>query len=273
MSQNDGSGRWISSNVSTSAGSRDFKLWIPRQCESQVPVALLVLLHGCRQKVDNLALISGMNQVANEHGFLVVYPQQRRRANLLRCWNWFEPRQQSRSGSEPSLLADITREVTTTFNIDRRRAYAAGISAGGAMAVILAVTYPDVFSAIGLVAAVQYGAASDASGGWKVMHHGGPDPSRQGLLAFQAMQAGLALRPCLRLPVICFHGDRDSAVASVNADQLIAQWAATNTLLSQTAGRNLSLSVRNTEDSSPGRDGYVRRQYSDQAGRLLMEEW
>lgn len=273
MPLDKGSGRWLSSKVSVPTGSRDFKLWIPKQCESQVPVALLVLLHGCRQKVDNLALISGMNKVANENSFLVAYPQQRRRANLLRCWNWFDSRQQARNGSEPSLLAAVARDVTATFHVDARRVYAAGISAGGAMAVVLAATYPDVFSAIGVVAAVQYGAADDAAGGWKTMRHGGPDPSTQGSAALQAMRAGLAIRPRSCMPVISFHGDLDTAVAAVNADQLMAQWAATNALLLRTAGRSPLLTIRSTEETGSGGHGYIRRQYSDQTGSLVMEEW
>jgi poly(hydroxyalkanoate) depolymerase family esterase len=272
MSVNAASGHWKSSRLAIGSTSCDYHIWVPSRCESQMPTALLLFLHGCRQKFDNLTLISGMNEVAGEHGSLVVYPQQRRRANFMRCWNWFEPQQQIRTGAEPSILASIAREVTARFQVNPRRVYVGGISAGGAMAVTLAVTYPDVFAALGVVAAVQYGAAHGAASGWKMMHHGGPDPLRQGALAFQAMQSGLALRPRSRLPVIAFYGNRDSYVAPPNADQLIAQWTATNALLAQAAGRDGLLSSVTTQGEVPNGRTYTVTAYSDGWGPLI-EDW
>jgi poly(3-hydroxybutyrate) depolymerase len=62
-----------------------------------------MMLHGCRQKSEELAETSGMNAVAERNNLLVVYPEQPIRANLLRCWNWFEAKHQSRAAGEPAI--------------------------------------------------------------------------------------------------------------------------------------------------------------------------
>src|SRR6202163_3609191 len=94
-------GEWVSGSASTSSGIRTYKLWVPSGLVRQKPVPLLMMLHGCMQKPEDLATISGMNEIADRNGFLVVYPEQTVEANQLRCWNWFDPKHQTRDSGEP----------------------------------------------------------------------------------------------------------------------------------------------------------------------------
>src|SRR5579863_5230913 len=95
---------WIPGSARAAGGSRNYKLWVPATLEAGSASPLLVLLHGCTLDAEGMAEISGMNQVAEANQFLVAYPEQSFLANLLKCWNWFEPKHQSRDAGEPSIF-------------------------------------------------------------------------------------------------------------------------------------------------------------------------
>jgi poly(hydroxyalkanoate) depolymerase family esterase len=230
------------------------------------------MLHGCTQSAEDLAAVSGMNAIAERDGFLVVYPEQSRRANLLKCWNWFDPRHQSRNAGEPAIIANVVTEIRSSQNIDAARVYVVGISAGGAMAVILGATYPDLFAAMGVSAGVEFKAATNKRTAWKAVRHGGPEANQHGLLAFHAMSAGLNLKRRARMPLIVFQGTKDDRVALVNAHQLIAQWSNTNECLAEVHGERKSLIEESTPGQVPGGHNFEKHTYSED-GRLLMEKW
>jgi poly(hydroxyalkanoate) depolymerase family esterase len=233
-----------------------------------------MLLHGCRLDAEHMAAISGMNDVAEANRFLVVYPEQSRRANLLRCWNWFRPEHQERGAGEPSILAAVVGQIRSTYSVDPDRVYVAGVSAGAAMAVILAATYPDLFAALAVFAGAEFKAASTTSEGFAVMKRGGPDPTRQGQLAFEVMRSGFAQAKRRRMPVIVFHGTADYRVAPVNADQVIAQWGKTNACLAvEHAETGFSLTERVISSEVPGGYAYQKHVYVEHDSRLLMEKW
>jgi len=265
---------WIAGTAHAIGGSRNFKLWMPGTLEKGHASPLVVLLHGCTHDAEDMAEISGMNEVARANRFLVVYPEQSRLANLMKCWNWFHPKHQSRDAGEPSILAAVVHQVCSAHNVDLDRVYVAGVSAGGAMAPILAAAYPDLFAAAAVFAGAEFKAATNVSEGLAAMKRGGPDPVRQGQLAFEAMRGGLAHKKRRRMPVIVFHGTEDSTVNPVNADQVIAQWSETNArLATQSLDTDFALSEKLVSGEVP--EGYPYRKYiyTDQAGCLLMEKW
>jgi len=67
------------------------------------------MLHGCGQTPEGFARGTGMNVLAEEFGFLVLYPAQSREAHVNRCWNWFNREDQARGAGEPVLIADLTQ--------------------------------------------------------------------------------------------------------------------------------------------------------------------
>ena len=268
-------GKWVVGTASTTSGSRKYRLWVPRTHDRRKPSPLVMMLHGCGQNAKDLAKICGMNAIAERDNFLVVYPEQTTEANPLRCWNWFDPKHQAREAGEPSILAAIIEQAVSSHNIDPDRVYVAGISAGAAMAVVMGATYPDLFMAVGVVAGLEFAAATSAVAGLGAMTRGGPEPNHQGLLAFQAMSVGLREKPKRRMPVIVFQGDADRYLNPVNADQVLTQWARTNDYLDGDGdGRILLKQIGElTNGSVPGGYSFQKSTYEDRAGRVLMEKW
>ncbi len=271
-------GKWATGTARAAGGSRNFKLWVPATLETERACPLVMLLHGCTHDAENMAEISGMNEVAEANQFLVVYPEQSRMANLMKCWRWFHPKHQARDAGEPSILAAVVEQVRSIHNIDPDRIYVAGVSAGGAMAAILAATYPDIFAAVAIFAGTEFKAATSVSEGLAAMKHGGADPVRQGQLAFETMRSGLARKNRRRMPVIAFHGTADTRVNPVNAEQAIAQWSKTNACLAAEQGDSgFALKERvidgQAPDNVPGGYSYQRHTYMEADGRLLMEKW
>ena len=271
-------GEWTSGTATSAAGSRNYKLWVPAGYEKRKPTALVMMLHGCMQTPEDLAAISGMNLVAEQNNFLVVYPEQTKEANPLRCWNWFDPKHQARDAGEPAILAAVVPQVRLTHNVDSKRVYVAGISAGAAMAVVMGATYPDLFSGIGVMAGLAFKAGTTVETGLGAMKQGGPDPKKQGLLAFQSMSQSLGERPPRhkrRMPVIVFHGDADPYLNPLNAEQVITQWARTNDYLDDGKDNDSVKAepVKTIADSVPEGHSYTRSIYNDSVGHLLMEKW
>lgn len=255
-----------------SADGRPYIVYTPLHYQVGTVAPLVVMLHGCTQSVEDFATGTQMNQLAEQHGFIVVYPRQTPKENRNRCWNWFTSSHQMRGRGEPASIAGVVQalvEQTTRWTIDTNRIYVAGISAGASMAVILGATYPDVFAAIGVHSGIEYQAAKKLTDALTVMRRGGPDPALQGQIAHEAM--GNFTR-CV--PTIVFHGTRDSTVSPINGDQTVQQWMRTNQLaLNGMYQADFHNPNKMVEDQVPGGRGYTVSTWTDTKGEEIQVYW
>lgn len=188
-----------------------YRLYIPAlpagsDAAAQATMPLVVLLHGCKQDAQEFARGTAMNALAEEHGCMVLYPEQISKSNAQRCWNWFEPGHQQLDEGEPGMIAALTQQVLAhDYNgqrADPTRVYIAGLSAGGAMAAVVAGLYPHIFAAVGVHSGLPSGAAQDLMSAFGAMRRGAK---------------GLATPP---MPTIVFHGSGDKTVHPDNGDHI-----------------------------------------------------
>ncbi|MGZ8377504.1 MAG: extracellular catalytic domain type 1 short-chain-length polyhydroxyalkanoate depolymerase [Gemmatirosa sp.] len=204
-----------------SALPRRWRLYTPARRADAKPAPLLVLLHGCTQDVDDMARGTRMDEVAERHGLVVLYPEQPAGANALRCWNWFEPAHQRRDAGEPALLAALVARVAAEHGVDPARVHVAGMSAGGAMALLLASGYPERFASATSASGMPVGAVTGAANAWQVM--------RAGASAEQSAPEAVRERMGDRaraVPLLVLHGGADATVVPVNGRRAAEQWAA-----------------------------------------------
>ncbi|HET9257203.1 MAG TPA: PHB depolymerase family esterase [Pseudonocardiaceae bacterium] len=270
-------------------GSRPYFVYTPAGYQAGTSTSLLVMLHGCTQTPRGCAVATQWNDLADEHNFIVVYPAQNLRVlgptgsqpdpcwsdgNGDHCWNWYLPRHQARDSGEPAIIAGIARAVmadTSKWTIDPARVHVAGMSAGGAMAVILGATYPDLFSAVAVHSGLEYQAATGLPGAIHALTRGGPDPLVQGERAFDAMGDHARL-----MPVIVFHGGDDARSAPANGEQIVRQWLETNRLA--TGGAVSAKFAKPASDIRfgepvPGGHPYRVRRWADHHGTIVQEYW
>ncbi len=259
-------GRFDACEYVNQAGKRVYKLYVPAQVGASPP-PLVVMLHGCTQSADDFAAGTRMNRLADEHGFLVVYPEQATSANPSKCWNWFKVQDQVRDSGEPSLIAGIVREVAAQHGVDRRRIFVAGLSAGAAMAVILGETYPELFAGVGAHSGLPYRSAHDIPSAMAAMKGG-----RRGIASLKAApRADLTPRSKIAqaVPTIIFHGDRDHTVQQANGIEIAKQ--ARNAHAATAA--NMAMRDSTERGTSPGGRKFSRTVHADAAGRISVEAW
>jgi poly(hydroxyalkanoate) depolymerase family esterase len=238
--------QYLSRRHRCASGVRAFKLYVP----TARPGGLILMLHGCDQTPDDFALGTGMNALAEKHGLAIAWPAQTRGNNPASCWNWFRPGDQARGAGEPALLASLTRKLMREFGLGRDATFVAGLSAGGAMAAILADVYPDVFSASGVHSGLARGAAHDVVSAMSAMRSGGSK---------RVVSAAKAGPDTVRR--IVFHGDADGTVHASNAPMIVAAAIGDGAVPTRTCKR----SVR-------GR-GYVRSDFAGPDGVVRLELW
>jgi poly(hydroxyalkanoate) depolymerase family esterase len=212
-----GVGQFLAKSFSNQAGSRAYKLYVPSQYRGQA-LPLIVMLHGCTQSPNDFAAGTRMNLRAEEYNCFVAYPEQSASANISKCWNWFRPGDQIRGQGEPALIAGITRQVMSDYSVDEERIYAAGLSAGGAAAAVLAAAYPDLYAAIGVHSGLACGVARDVPSAFAAMRQSQPGARRRSDNNLSGRGGYSRV-----VPAIVFHGDQDTTVHTNNGDQVIAQ--------------------------------------------------
>lgn len=260
--------RFLTRSYGNHVGKRDYKLYIPSSYKGQ-SMPMVVMLHGCSQNPDDFANGTRMNDLAEEHECIVVYPAQARSANSSNCWNWFKSIDQQRGDGEPSIIAGITREVAENYAIDTDRVYVAGLSSGGAMAIIMATTYPDLYAAVGVHSGLPYASAHDLPSAFAAMRGNGSGAQFQNSPDLASQSASI--------PIIVFHGDSDTTVNRRNGEQLMEQNVGKSALHRTKRGNRIgpdpTVDVTVEQGQVPNGHRYTCTSHHGDDGRLLAEHW
>ena len=235
----------------------NLRMWaaVPAAAESRRP--LVLVLHGCGQTASGYDAASGWSRLAAKHGFVVVYPEQRRANNDQTCFSWFRPTDIARIGGEAESIHQMVAKATTDFGIDVRRVYVCGLSAGGAMAAAMLATYPETFAGGAIIAGLPYGSAASAGEAFEAMYGGKVKEVRVWGALVRAASAGYAGSwPTVAI----WQGTADPVVRPINAGELVKQWT----------------DVHGVGAASPEEDGVgpaTRRVWRDASGRACVTEY
>jgi len=267
-----GRGRVVDGAHTQAGLTRRYRLYLPPGATGQAR-PLVVMLHGCTQNPDDFATGTGMNALADAHGFCVLYPEQPQDANPSKCWNWFKHNHQSRERGETALIGGMTQAVRREHGLDAGRVYIAGLSAGGAMAGLVAAAHPEIYAAVGVHSGLAPGVARSLPDALAAMRGGAAGTALPGGLP-GGLQGGLpqGLRGAaaapqkldLPVPTIVFHGDQDSTVHPVNGEQVLAAAL-------RAGGPGARARVEHGVSTQGKR--YTRSTYATDGGPVVAEHW
>jgi len=155
------------------------------------PLPLILNFHGFSSNAAEQQALSGMSTLADEAGFIVVYPQALGDPPTWRIGPG------ENVEKDAAFVEDMVDRLESDFSIDSARIYATGISNGGGMVHRLGCDQADRFAAIAPV-----------SGAYLLSE---------------------VCQPSRPLPVLAFHGTRDRIVPYDGAGKVlppIPAWAA-----------------------------------------------
>jgi poly(hydroxyalkanoate) depolymerase family esterase len=241
-------------NLGTNPGALRALAYIPVSLAEDA--ALVVVLHGCSQNAAGYDTASGWSQLADRHGFALLFPEQTRSNNANLCFNWFQPEDSGRGAGEALSIRQMIGAMIEAHAIDPARIFITGLSAGGAMTSVMLATYPELFAGGAIVAGLPYGTANTMPHAFDRMRgHGIPG---ERALADLVRAASGHEGPWPSISV--WHGTADTTVSHANADAIVAQWRPLH---------GLQRVPTRQEDV----DGFPHRVWSDASGRARIEEY
>ena len=162
--------------IEVDGARREYLLHIPEGFPSETEFALIINFHGfgdcASDYADSVGELYGLNDLADEQGFVVAYPQAMVRAKGDPYW---EP---GGSGgdielNDLSFTRQLVADVSTRTIINPDRVFAAGYSNGGMMAYDLACRASDLFPAVAIMSGVMLADSCDEIGATSIIHFHG----------------------------------------------------------------------------------------------------
>ncbi|MEC3909371.1 PHB depolymerase family esterase [Sphingobium sp. CR2-8] len=235
-------------------GALKAKTYVPETRKARP--ALVVVLHGCTQTAGGYDHGSGWSRLADDHGFILLFPEQQRANNPNLCFNWFSREDITRDRGEALSIRQMIATMVDTRAIDPSRIFVTGLSAGGAMAAALLATYPELFAGGAIIAGLPYGSASNIPEALQAMRDPGKHSGTE--LGDRVRRASPHVGPWPGIAI--WHGTADATVTSSNADASLAQW----------------LSVHGLDDKPNATEtvsGHQHRIWTNATGRPVVEDY
>lgn len=259
----DGNGSWTQGTFKNSYGQRNYYVYVPQSAFQIIhrgaPVPLMVMLHGCGQSAEVFAKSTRMNTIADQMGFVVLYPEQDKGSNSSNCWNWFLRDNAVRGGGELGIITGMVDEVRKAIPILPNHIGVAGLSSGAALTANLIACHSDLFSVGVIDAGLEYKAASDIREAYTAMTQT-PKHDLSVTAAEGAQCTGAGARMAKLLVI---QGAGDQVVNPKNAPRIIEQFSLMNDLLDdgQKNGSQSSTVIKTENGQVPGGHAYQVTSY------------
>jgi polyhydroxybutyrate depolymerase len=133
---------------------REYLLHVPAAVVEGKPAPVVLAFHGGGANAQQMISFSGLNELAEREGFLVVYPGGTGRVDRARTWNAGNccGYAQRRQIDDVQFVRRLLDDLHQTTPIDERRIWATGMSNGAMMCYRLASELSDRIAAIAPVA-------------------------------------------------------------------------------------------------------------------------
>lgn len=226
---------------------------VPADLPPRAP--LVAALHGCTQTAAAYDQGTGWSQLADEHGFAVLFPEQKRINNAYCCFDWFEPHDAQRDRGEALSIRRMIERMLVEHDLDASRVYITGLSAGGAMTSVMLAGYPELFSGGAILAGLPYRSATSAREAMSSMAKGPSRSPREWGDLVRTASSHVGPWPLVSV----WHGDADTTVAPGNAEEVVKQWIDLH-------GLDHAPTAQETIDG-----GATRRVWRDARGRDAVE--
>jgi len=141
--------------IISSGERRRYLLYVPENYNPELSTPLMINIHGFVQWPANQMRVSQWNELADKHGFIVVYPSG---TGFPLRW-----RVSDEPEKEIAFFSDLISKLEGEFNIDSSRIYANGLSNGGGMTMLLACRLSERITAVGTVAGAFQSTCEDNS--------------------------------------------------------------------------------------------------------------
>jgi polyhydroxybutyrate depolymerase len=135
----------------SSGERREYLLHVPASYDRGTPTPLVISMHAAGLWPAAHMAISQWNEEADRQGFIVVYPSGVE-GHGPRIWRADGG---PRLANDVRFIAELIDSLSATYNIDRARIYANGLSNGGGMSFALSCALADRIAAVGMVGAAQ----------------------------------------------------------------------------------------------------------------------
>ncbi len=157
-------------NLSTQAGWTQVQYgglqsWLYQPKKSASKNALMVNLHGCSQKPDDLKKDGNWETAADDFSMLVILPLVPNGGKIMGCWDYYGD-QHTRQNRDNQKILKMVEEILKdqNLNIDPKQVYISGLSSGGGESLVMACLAPDIFAGIGINAGPIIGTNSNEIG-------------------------------------------------------------------------------------------------------------
>jgi len=244
----------------TYAGVRNRKyiIHLPTGYTESTKYALVMVLHGCSQDYKVIKHDTDMDRISDSEGFIAVYPFITSYGGLrnTNCWGFWFPAEIGRGKGEVGDLAGIVNEVAGSYSVDMDRVHITGLSSGGAMTVVAATAYPDLFASAAPGAGIGY--SETASTVTYTCLMGPTVKSASAISAAVKREMGDNIR---RVPLIILHSTTDCTVQLINAERIRDSWGLV-------FGVDTSKELSKETGSTKGK-AWTRMEYGDDEGILI----
>ncbi|AKH81786.1 esterase [Streptomyces sp. CNQ-509] len=223
--------------------------------------AIVVAMHGCGGSGPGFAGSSEFISLADQHGFVVIYPTATKQTAMGNCFDVWSPESKTHGGgSDPASIVSMVGYAERQYGGDPARVFATGSSSGGMETQALLAVYPDVFKAGASFMGVPFTCFANEADfpPWTSQCVSGNldrSPQQWGDAVRAAYPGYTGDRPRVQL----WHGTADPLVPYQLHGEAVDQW--TNVF-------GLSRTPTSTDQPQPG---WTRDRFADSGGTVRVE--